>query len=173
MRARVGNHRALHAACLFAALLISTAAVPDCAKAASLSIREPGGRGAAVVASRRLRALARRGDARAQAELGFAYENGYGVPQNYIVAVIWYRRAARRGNATAQYLLGLMYDRGLGVHEDTIAAQKWLILAAANAKGDQRDNYARIRDAVASKMSTQEVARAEALAYGLARSRRR
>lgn len=141
-------------------------------RAASLALHEPPVR-THVAAGPRLETLARRGDARAQARLGFAYEYGYGVPQNYVIAVMWYRRAAMRGDATAQYLLGLMYDRGQGVDEDTVIAQKWLILAVANATSRQRDNYLRIRDAVASKMTAQEVVRAQALAYAWSRRHHR
>ncbi len=153
-----------------------------CVALAALLVVPPAGRGFAVAAGRpvrgagsdvsvaafggHLRDAARRGDARAQAKLGFAYATGRGVPQNYSVAVIWYRRAAQQGNATAQYPLGLMYDRGQGVHEDTIVAQKWLILAAANANARERDYFTRIRDAVASTMTGREVVRAQVLAHG-------
>ena len=52
---------------------------------------------------------------RAQAYLGFMYQYGRGVPQNYALAAYWYRRSAEQGNAIAQHLLGLMFDKGLGV----------------------------------------------------------
>ena len=70
--------------------------------------------------------LATRGDAQAQAYLGFMYAQGYGVPQSYVKAAYWYRRAAEQGNATAQYWLALMYDKGHGVPPDVIQAYKWL-----------------------------------------------
>src|SRR4051812_11291637 len=57
---------------------------------------------------------AERGDARAQAQLGFMYQYGRGVPQNYTLAYYWYRRGAEQGNALAQHLLGLLYDKGQG-----------------------------------------------------------
>ncbi len=116
-------------------------------------------------ANTRVQTLAERGDARAQTVLGFAYETGRGVPQNFVSAVKWYRRAAAKGNPTAQYLLGLMYDYGRGVPEDKIIAQKWLILAAARASGRERAYYVRIRDAVASAMSSGEIAQAQYLAH--------
>ena len=172
MRASAGRHRTLSIAGLIAAALVAVVGAPAPVAAASLALREPPPR-TRVVIGPRLEAAARRGDARAQAKLGVAYEYGYGVPQDYAVAVVWYRRAARQGNATAQYLLGLMYDRGQGVSEDTVAAQKWLILAVAGTTGPQRENYARIRDAVASKMTAEEIARAQALASAWSRRRRR
>jgi len=48
-----------------------------------------------------------RGNARALGRLGFRYENGLGVPQNYIAAVDLYRRAAEQGDTFAQCRLGL------------------------------------------------------------------
>jgi len=172
MRASVGPRRPLWFTGLAAAALLAAAAGFVSARGASIALRESPVR-THVSVGPRLRALAKRGDARAQAELGFAYEYGYGVPQDYAIAVLWYRRAARRSDPTAQYLLGLMYDRGQGVPENPVAAQKWLILAVANTAGPRRDNYVRIRDAVASKMTAQEIARAQTLANAWSRDHRR
>src|SRR5260370_25840199 len=55
---------------------------------------------------------AERGEARAQAYLGFMYQYGRGVPQNYTLAYFWYRRGAEQGNAAPHHLLGLLYDQG-------------------------------------------------------------
>jgi TPR repeat protein len=125
------------------------------------------------IASAQLQVSAKRGNARAQTVLGFAYATGRGVPQNFAAAVKWYRRAAAKGNSTAQYLLGLMYDHGQGVRQNKIIAHKWLILAAAGASGKERDDYARIRDAVASTMSATEIAEAQYLAYQWTRMHKR
>lgn len=108
--------------------------------------------------------MARGGDARAQTVLGFMYATGRGVPQNFERAVDWYRRAAEQGDPTAQYLLGLMYDKGQGVQRDWVLAHKWLILAAAKATGRQREYYARIRDAVAFKLTSEQISEAQYLA---------
>ena len=115
-------------------------------------------------AARRAGPAAERGDARAQAHLGFLYQYGRGVPQNHALAVYWYRRSAEQGNAIAQHLLGLMYDKGQGVFSDYVLAHMWLSLAAARTKGAQHEDNIRLRDAVASKMSKGQVADAEALA---------
>jgi uncharacterized protein len=115
-------------------------------------------------AARRTGPAAERGDARAQAHLGFLYQYGRGVPQNHALAVYWYRRSAEQGNAIAQHLLGLMYDKGQGVFSDYVLAHMWLSLAAARTKGPQHEDNVRLRDAVASKMSKGQVADAEALA---------
>ncbi len=74
--------------------------------------------------------LAERGDARAQASLGFMYDRGQGVPQNHVEAAKWFRKAAEQGFAGAQYNLGFMYDRGQGVPQDYAAAVKWYRKAA-------------------------------------------
>ena len=167
-----GPHRLSAIAGLAVAIGMAASFISPPAEAAYLALREPAAR-TRIELVPRLEALAKRGNARAQAKLGYAYEYGYGVPQDYAVAVLWYRRAAEGGDATGQYLLGLMYDRGQGVPEDTIAAQKWLILAVANTMGRQRDDYVRIRDAVASKMTAQELAHAQALAYAWSHAHRR
>src|SRR5262245_40810341 len=78
---------------------------------------------------------AERGNARAQAYLGFMYQYGRGVPQSYVQAQYWYRRAAEQGNAAGQKLLGLLLDKGLGTETNHVGAHVWLNLAAARTKG--------------------------------------
>ena len=109
-------------------------------------------------------AAAERGDARAQAQLGFMYATGRSMPQNYTLASYWYRRAAEQGNVAAQHLLGLMYDKGFGVPPDYVLAHMWLNLAAARTKGDVHEDNIRLRDAVAGKMSLGQLADAQHLA---------
>jgi uncharacterized protein len=104
------------------------------------------------------------GSARAIGRLGFRYENGFGVPQNYIAAADLYRRAAELGDAFAQSRLGLSYDRGHGVPKDVILSYKWLDLATARAPRREHDFYQRLRDAVASKMSLEQVTEGQRLA---------
>ena len=55
------------------------------------------------------RLAAEQGNARAQYNLGYAYDNGEGVEQDYVEAVKWFRLAAEQGNADAQYNLGYAY----------------------------------------------------------------
>jgi len=121
-------------------------------------------RGNYLLAARLLTPAAERGNPRAAAMLGFMYEHGYGVPQSYDVAVAYYTEAAERGEPSGQYLLGLMYDKGLGVDRDDVLAYKWLSLAAGAAPAHNRENYLRIRDAVASKMSFNQVTTGQQLA---------
>jgi uncharacterized protein len=105
-----------------------------------------------------------RGNARALGRLGFRYENGFGVPQNYAAAADLYLRAAEQGDAFAQCRLGLSYDRGHGVPTDLILSYKWLDLATARASRRERDFYQRLRDAVAQKMSLEQVTEGQRLA---------
>lgn len=102
--------------------------------------------------------LAERGNARAQTMVGFMYATGRGVPQAYDAAAYWYRLAAEGGDTTGQYLLGLAYDKGQGLPLDEVAAYKWLDLAAAHAPKRMRENYTKLRQAVASKMSRGQIA---------------
>lgn len=117
-------------------------------------------------------ALAERGDARAQAKLGFMYEHGRGVPKDYTAAVYWYSCAAKQGHVTAQYLLGLMYDKGHGTIQSDVLAHKWLNLAAARARPGVREYYVRIRDAVAAKLTPAQLAEAQWLAHQFTASAR-
>ena len=109
-------------------------------------------------------ARAERGDPRAETMLGYMYYTGNGVAQSYAAAADWYTRSAHQGDPDAQYLLGLMYDKGLGVDLDVIRAYKWLNLAAAHAPRGNREAYVRIRDAVAGKMTSDQLVIGQKLA---------
>ena len=141
-----------------AALVVIALAAPAPAHAASLRAgiaaydREDFNAAAAI-----LRPLAIAGDARAQSYLGYMYSTGRGVPQNYNVAAYWYFRAANQGETTAQYRLGLLYDKGDGVQQDVIKAHMWLDLAAAHAPPRSREYFARLRDALATKMTRGQI----------------
>src|SRR3954470_19360019 len=111
---------------LSAFLVASAAATP----AMAASLKRPAVHASSSVSVARAAAL---GDANAQLRLGFMYEYGRGIPQDYLLAAYWYRRAAEQGSPRGQHLLGLMYDRGLGVPNDYVEAYKWLNLAAASA----------------------------------------
>lgn len=124
-----------------------------------------------VAASRAFIPLAERGNAAAQSYLGYMFETGRGVPQNYTEAAMWYRRAAEQGDSLAQYSLGLLYDRGQGVPRDIIEASKWLNLSTAAAPPRAQEARARIRDAVTTKMTRGELAEARLRALEWAPSR--
>ena len=75
---------------------------------------------------KKLRKAAEQGLAEAQFNLGCAYDNGEGVPQDYAQSAAWYRRAADQGLANAQFNLELMYRSGQGVPQDFAQAGDWL-----------------------------------------------
>ncbi len=74
--------------------------------------------------------LAEQGDAEAQFDLGWKYDQGEGVPQDYKEAVKWYTKAAGQGIAVAQSRLGRMYETGEGVPQDNKEAAKLYTKAA-------------------------------------------
>lgn len=142
---------------VIAAVLLLAATLPTRADTLS-SASAAFSRGDYNRAAQLLLPLADRGNARAQTMVGFMYATGRGLPQSYDAASYWYRLAAEKGDTTAQYLLGLAYDKGQGVPLDEVAAYKWLNLAAAHAPKRLHDNYAKLRNAVASKMSRGQIA---------------
>ena len=149
------------------AMLVIIAAPSACA--------DPLSRGAAafdhgdyIRAARDLVPLAEQGNPRALGLVGFMYEHGFGVPQAYDAAFDFYCRGAVQGNPFAQAMLGMMYDSGHGVHQDFIQAYKWLDLATARSHGREHDAYARFRDAMASKMSRDEIIVGQRLALSWA-----
>jgi len=146
-----------------AALIVMLAAPPAYADAL--------GRGTAafehgdyIRAAQELSPLAAHGNPKALGLLGFMYEHGFGVPQAYEAAFDLYCQGAIQGNPFAQAMLGLMYDKGHGVRQDFIQAYKWLNLAAARSRGRERDVYTKFRNAVASKMSDDEIVVGQRLA---------
>ena len=84
------------------------------------------------------RQAAEQGDAGAQVNLGWLYDNGLGVPEDHAMAVNWFGRAADQGDSTGQNNLGLMYDSGRGVPEDDAEAMKWYRLAAEQGNADAK-----------------------------------
>ncbi len=149
-------------------------------------------RGDYATALTEFRPLAQQGDPRAQYHLGVIYSNAQGVAQDYAEALYWYRLAAEQGYADAQYNLGgmyldardyaeagrwyrqaaeqgdvraqfrlsVMYREGQGVPQDYVQAHLWFSLAAAQGHEDART----LRDLLAEKMTTAQIAEAQRLA---------
>jgi hypothetical protein len=152
------------AARILAGLILATVVVGS-ARAASLgagvaAYNHENFNAAAVI----FRPLALAGNPRAQFYLGHMYETGRGVPQNYNIAAYWYFRAANQGETNAQHMLGLLYDKGEGIQQDYIKAHMWFDLAAAHAPPSSRDIFARLRDAIATKMTRGQIGVARQLA---------
>ena len=102
------------------------------------------------------------GHAGAQVNLGSLFDYGRGGPQDFKMAVRWYRRSADQGNDLAQRRLGLLYERGDGVQQDYVEAYMWYTLGAANGV----KTGALLRDALAVKMTSDQLLAAQKLARG-------
>ena len=76
------------------------------------------------------KASAEQGDAEAQFNLGWCYDDGRGVAKDYVEAVKWYRQAAEQGHPEAQFNLGCCYANGQGVVKDKVEAYAWFSWAA-------------------------------------------
>jgi TPR repeat protein len=111
----------------------SSQTAPPTAPSALPAPKEPSPPAATINPQKRtaaLEVLARKGDARAENELGTLYARGDGVPQDLHAAAHWFRAAALKGYAGAQYNLGQLYQLGLGLPANPIEAYKWYKLAA-------------------------------------------
>ena len=86
---------------------------------------------------------------------------GRGVGQDYAEAKRWYRLAAEQGRGVAQVNLGLMYANGQGAPVDNVSALMWFTLAVMQETSETRERNLKLRDEVAARMSTDEIAEAE------------
>jgi TPR repeat protein len=68
-----------------------------------------------------------------QYNLGVCYEQGWGVPRDYVEAARLYQLAAAQGNAEAQCGFGGLYENGKGVAQDFVEAARLIGLSAAPA----------------------------------------
>jgi uncharacterized protein len=113
-------------------------------------------RGDYVTAARILPPIAAAGNPSAQATLGMMYNEGAGVLQDFGQAMKWWKLAAAQGNALAQISLGLRYS----VTQDFVRAGMWLNVAGAQGYPRADEFWA----AVASRMTKDQIAKAQALA---------
>jgi TPR repeat protein len=111
-------------------------------------------------AAKELRALADRGDTKAQVNLGGMYAEGQGVHKDFKQAAAWYLKAAEQGDVMGQVNLGELYISGQGVPRNYVQALKWNILAAASGDADAM----RYRDTLATRMDASEIEEAKRLA---------
>ena len=77
-----------------------------------------------------LEPLAKQGNPDAKNRIGYMYNFGKGMRQDYAVAMKWYRIAAAQRRAKAQTNIGFMYENGQGVPQDYAEAMKWYRKAA-------------------------------------------
>lgn len=78
-------------------------------------------------------------DAETALRMGMLYDTGFGVPQNFSLALDCYRRAAEAGLREGQFNLGAMYANGRGTPRDLVQAAFWYQRAAE--QGDGRAAY--------------------------------
>ena len=107
--------------------------------------------------------LAEEGHIEAEFYLGVMYDNGWGVPQDDVEAVKWYRRVAKLGYfweakyAESQFNLGMMYEKGRGVPQNNVRAYVWYYFAAENGVEKAIKN----RDIVAGRISPSQMTEAQ------------
>jgi len=104
--------------------------------------------------------LAQKGDAAAQYNLAWMYDNGEGVSENDAEAIKWYQKAAEQGDADAQSNLGVMYANGEGVPENKIKAYLWYSLAKAQGNENAKHNL----EILKGDMTKEQIAKAQELA---------
>ena len=66
----------------------------------------------------------------AENNIGWLYENGFGVAQDYTEALNWFRKAATGGYDEAQNNIGWLYQNGWGAKQDYSEAMTWYRKAA-------------------------------------------
>jgi TPR repeat protein len=77
-----------------------------------------------------LQKAAAAGNAEAMNALGWLYENGRGVTQDYAQAREWFQKAAGAGNTEALEHLGFLYEHGDGVAQNYATAREYYQKAA-------------------------------------------
>ncbi len=102
------------------------------------------------------------GNMRAQALLAFLYTSGRGVEVDYKKALHWYLQAANNGDGYAQLDLAQLYSEGRHVALDYVQAYKWFYIASKNDA--ICDCLLDGMDIVATKMTSQQLQQAKALA---------
>ncbi len=78
--------------------------------------------------SKELEGKAMNGDKLAMMELGYCYQSGSGIQQDYAKAMAWYLKVLdgkERYGIGAEWTIGYLYDKGLGVPKDTYKAMEW------------------------------------------------
>jgi localization factor PodJL len=105
---------------------------------------------------------AEKGNTRAMHNLGVLAAEG-GKP-NYTSAALWFGKAAEYGIGDSQYNLAVLLARGLGLPKDLVKSYTWFAIVAAAGDAEA----ARKRDEVAARLTSSELAAANAAAAGFA-----
>jgi chemotaxis protein histidine kinase CheA len=101
------------------------------------------------------RKAAEQGYASAQNSLGWVYENGQGVKQDYKKAVYWYRKAAEQSNNYAQSNLGTMYRDGKGVEQNYNKSVYWYTMAIVDGSVTAQVKLDRLNKRIAKEEKEQ------------------
>jgi TonB family protein len=110
------------------------------------------------------RRAADQGNINAQSDLGKAYQEGRIFEKNEGEALFWHRKAAEQGNLDSQFAVGSMYLKGQGTPPDYIQAYMWLDLCSVGSVDKPNKEAAEIRDSLAEKMTSEQIAEARRLA---------
>jgi hypothetical protein len=89
---------------------------------------------------------AREGNAAAQVNLAVMYQNGWGTPANYPLALHWLQAAANQGFARAYFNLGILFLEGKGVPQDYAEAFRWFQKGADGNDTDAETNLGYLYD---------------------------
>jgi TPR repeat protein len=76
----------------------------------------------------------------AEEEVGYFYQNGFGVNRDYAQALIWYHRAADHGSFNAENQLGYMAGEGWGQPQNYDEALSWCYKAADHGSDQAEEN---------------------------------
>ena len=93
------------------------------------------------------------------------------MKQDFVDAVLWYRKAAEVGQGfyKAEFNLGLKYSKGRGIPQNYIHAYKWLHLATRDAinhdwkKAHDWKRYEALRDSAGGKLNPAQIIEAQRL----------
>lgn len=96
------------------------------------------------------KALAERGDVRAQLNVGWMYYYGEGVRQDKTQAMVWYLKAAGQGDVTSMFNLAYSYEHGEGVKPDLNESQRWYKVAVEQGNALKHLNLKRLTKAFSS-----------------------
>ncbi|MBL68576.1 MAG: hypothetical protein CMO74_10550 [Verrucomicrobiales bacterium] len=113
-----------------------------------------------------IRAQARKGDYKAQYNLGVVHVYGAGATLDFKQAFENFRKSAEEAvYAPATFNLAICYAKGLGTELDRVQAYKWWNLAAAQG----HPQAAAARDNIARYMNRRQIAAAQSMATGYER----
>jgi TPR repeat protein len=86
------------------------------------------------------------GSVAGELNLGLAYFNGTGVPQDLGEAVKWFVKAAAHGSAAACDQLGRVYQHGWGAPRDYSLADRWYHMAIERGYAQAKQDLASLNE---------------------------